>query len=74
MSRERKDCISILVDKIFIFNFSRHHDQSFDKGRHSLNIEALVIWKQHAETNQAFDITRYSSQRIDWVNYPLYGF
>lgn len=45
MSRERKDCISILVDKIFIFNFSRHHDQSFDKGRHSLNIEALVIWK-----------------------------
>ena len=57
MSRERKDRISILIDKIFIFNFSRHHDQSFDKGRHSLNIEALVIREQYAKTDGAFDIS-----------------
>ena len=32
MSREGKNCISILVDKILIFNFPGHHDESFDQG------------------------------------------
>ena len=51
MSREGKNCIPILVDKILIFNFSGHHDESFDQGRDRLHIKTLVVGKQDAETN-----------------------
>ena len=50
MSREGKNCISILVDKILIFNFPGHHDESFDQGWDRLHVKTLVVGKQDAET------------------------
>ena len=61
MSREGKNCISILVDKILIFNFPGHHDESFDQGWDRLHVKTLVVGKQDAETNDE----QLTTPRID---------
>ena len=52
MPSEWEKSVSIFINEIFIFNFSSHHYQGFDKSRNSLNIKTLIIWKKNTEAER----------------------
>ena len=46
---EVEECVAVFVDKVFVLDFSGHHDECLHDGGRRVDVEALVVGKEDAK-------------------------